>query len=134
MATGITLFALVENDWRLIGIPIAATSLILPLAESRKRSILARLKLRGEVLQTQQHTVTVSWDGKRLDVGESPRIKRVLTKPGQFDLLDEGLLTIASKSRRKAETIRFGHDAQVDVFCADPEDVGRLAKALRSIQ
>ena len=134
LASGLVVFGLVESEARLFGIPLAAMCLVLPISEFRRRSLVTTFKLRQEVEETREESVQVNWDGRRLDVGHEPRLKRILTKPGQFELILDDGLRIASKAGRKAETLVFGPTPGNDVFHAASDDVQRLARALGSVQ
>jgi hypothetical protein len=133
LVAGLVLFVIVNNELRLLGVLVAALALVVPMPELKKRTLINNLRRKLEVDVVQSTPVEVVWDGKRLDVGREPRLRRVLTKPGGFDVTDGPIVLIKARSDKKSETIKFGAEPQVDVFAANPEDVTRLVAALKAV-
>ncbi len=132
MVAGLIVFSLVDDDWRLTGIPIAALALLLPLTEMQKRSLMAKIKLRMEVSERVTQEVEVSWDGRRLDINTPEKIRSILTKNGRFHSSNADGFKIWN-STKKVETVVFADTPDIDVFAADPQDVERLQAALREL-
>jgi hypothetical protein len=132
MIAGLIVFALLDDDRRLWGIPLATLALFLPLTEMQKRTIITKLRLRMEVSEEVEKEVDVVWDGRRLDVLSPEKIRSILTKPGRFHSSTVDGFKIWNTTK-KVETVIFADEPGIDVFAASPDDVQRLQTALREL-
>jgi hypothetical protein len=123
MIAGLIVFALLDDDRRLWGIPLATLALFLPLTEMQKRTIITKLRLRMEVSEEVEKEVDVVWDGRRLDVLSPEKIRSSSTVDG-FKIWN---------TTKKVETVIFADEPGIDVFAASPDDVQRLQTALREL-
>lgn len=135
MALGVLWFASADGELRLVGVVIASLVLVLPVADLRRRTWVATLKRRTRATEKRVEPVRLTWDGARLDVTGTDRLKRVLTKPGKFvvESDDEGVV-VRSHAGRKAETVVLAREPGVDRFWASEADVEKLVRGLREIQ
>lgn len=134
LVAGMVVFVVIDHELRLLGILLGALALIIPMPELRKRTLINNLRRKLEVDVVEATPVDVTWDGKRLDVGHEPRLRRVLTKPGAFEVIEGSTVQIKARSDKKAECIKFGAEPESDVFAARSEDIARLVSALKAVK
>jgi hypothetical protein len=104
--------------WVLVGGLFAASALVIPLPESRKRSLQTRLKsLRGPRQRTETRDGSLVYDGRRVILKRGDeKLRRVLLDGDEiveFGAYDGRLaVKLAPPSRRKSDTIWVVHETR----------------------